>query len=100
MFSDRKDERKPLSYRGWIHIPDWPLFTCLIEDASDSGARLMLDEPQLIPDRFKLYFSPTSRNYRECIVRWRRGGSIGVQFANRHMVPNHKAEERAPVTVC
>ena len=99
MHSDRRDERKSLAYRGWIYVPDWPLLPCTIEDASEGGVRLVTDDAIVVPDHFKLVFSPTSKSYRECVVRWRRTDSLGVQFVNRHMAPSRPAEERAPATV-
>jgi hypothetical protein len=48
---------------------------------SIGGAKLIVKDPQALPDRFKLFFAPTANTFRDCIVRWRRSDSIGVQFA-------------------
>jgi hypothetical protein len=48
---------------------------------SVGGAKLIVRDPQALPDRFKLFFSPTAKTFRNCIVRWRKSDSIGVQFA-------------------
>jgi hypothetical protein len=85
MHSDRKHERKQLSYPGWILVEGCPLHQCVIEDVSDGGARLLVDDVSAIPDRFRLLMSPTARTYRECRVCWRRPGPrrIGLQFVKK-----------------
>jgi PilZ domain len=49
---------------------------------SIGGAKLIVKDPQALPDCFKLFFSPTANTFRDCIVRWRKSDSIGVQFVN------------------
>jgi hypothetical protein len=48
---------------------------------SIGGAKLIVKDPQALPDRFKLFFAPTANTFRDCIVRWRKSDGIGVQFA-------------------
>src|SRR4051812_22348275 len=80
MREDRKHERKSLRVRGWITGCGSELIQCVIEDMSESGAKLYLAHGQP-PDQFNLYFSPNASNFRSCTVRWRRKDSVGVQFA-------------------
>jgi len=48
---------------------------------SIGGAKLIVKDPQALPDRFNLFFAPTAKTSRDCIVRWRKSNRIGVQFA-------------------
>ena len=82
MHSDRKYERKTLSYPGWIRFDENQPSPCLIEDASDGGARLSVRDSDALPERFRLFLSPTAQSSRICVVKWRKPGSVGVQFAN------------------
>ena len=80
MHTDRKNERKTLGYPGWIAIPDEPLIQCFIEDASDRGAKLVVEHAEAIPTLFKLLLSPLARTHRQCEVRWKQVGAIGVRY--------------------
>jgi len=80
MHSDRKNARKALGYSAWIVIPGAPIQPCHIEDASDGGAKLIVADEENIPQLFKLMLSPTAQTYRECEVRWRRIGQIGIRY--------------------
>jgi len=86
MHSDRQGDRKFISYPGWIAIPDEPLRQCFIEDASDGGAKLIVQDEQNIPRHFKLFLSPTARTHRQCEIRWRQSGSIGVRYLGTKVV--------------
>lgn len=90
MHSDRKHERKPLSYPGWISADGRPLRPCVIEDASEGGAMLVIDDVNTVPNHFRLLLSPTAQTHRECLVRWRRPGPghIGLQFAKPATTPS------------
>ncbi len=62
-----------ISFRG-LHAS----INCVIRDYSDSGARLLVDSPIGVPDRFDLVRdnAPTV----ECRVVWRKATQIGVAF--------------------
>lgn len=81
MFSDRKHDRQSMSYPGWIATCGPALTPCTIEDASSGGAKLLVRDSASLPDQFKLFLSPTAKTARDCIVRWRKDGSVGIQFA-------------------
>jgi hypothetical protein len=81
----RRSERKDMS----IAVPVWidrgdgsPWEGCTLKDVSSGGAQLMLassDKP--LPDRFLLRLSMRDQAGKACILRWRRGNMIGVQYA-------------------
>ena len=82
MHNDRRNDRKSIWYPGWIAVPDAPLRKCFIEDASDGGAKLVVEDETDVPRHFKLLLSPTARTHRECEIRWRKTGSVGVRYLN------------------
>lgn len=57
--------------------------SCAILDVSDSGARLELETPAEVPDRFHLVLSGNGTPHRACRVIWRDGKQVGVTFENR-----------------
>ncbi len=79
--ADRKHERKPLAYPGWIDLgAGIDPSPCNIEDISQGGARLLVRDAGAIPDQFRLRFSLTGQTSRLCIVKRRFPGGVGVQF--------------------
>jgi hypothetical protein len=80
MHNDRRNDRKSVWYPGWIAVPDEPLRPCLIEDASDGGAKLIIPDVEQVPRHIKLLLSPTARTHRQCEVVWRKIGAIGVRY--------------------
>jgi len=79
----REYERKALRVRGWITGLGPGLTPCIVEDISEGGAQLIVDNLKT-PDSFRLYFAPGAANYRQCHVRWRKAGSIGVEFTGMY----------------
>src|SRR5579862_4666001 len=75
----REHERRALRVRGWITGLGPELTPCIVEDISEGGAQLIVDNLQT-PDTFRLYFAPGAINYRTCRVRWRKEGAVGVEF--------------------
>ena len=53
---------------------------CKVLEMSDSGAKIRVDDPQLIGRAFDLKFERTGRGLR-CKVQWQKGSVIGVEFA-------------------
>jgi hypothetical protein len=56
------------------------LARCKILDLSEEGARLRLDCPADVPQRFLLVMSTDGRAFRRCQVKWRSATEVGVQF--------------------
>ena len=84
MANTRQFERKPLSYPGWIELGHGQYLVCQIEDVSEGGAKLMLQNVKSVPNDFVLRFSLTSQSHRKCVVRWRGQDGLGVQFICRY----------------
>jgi len=53
----------------------------LLVNVSASGAKLVVEFPDKIPDTFVLMLSRNGGVRRVCDVKWRSGSSIGVRFS-------------------
>ena len=71
--------RKTYHQQAWIGLDGFAVRRCEIVDASDFGARLLLDDPSLIVDRFQLKLTRTAKG-RTCKIAWQKGREIGAQF--------------------
>ena len=79
MQNDRLHERQKVQIRGWVTGFGEGLIMCVVEDISAGGAKLIIENDQPL-EKFKLYFSPRANTFRNCVVKWRKAGSIGVKF--------------------
>ena len=102
MLSDkRKAHRRQLRYTAWISLGPKKLQGCFVADVSDSGARLGVENGEVVPDQFVLLLSARGKPKRNCRVIWRNGSEIGVEFdktldrADKHR-PILKAEMMSP----
>jgi hypothetical protein len=77
----RKKPRRQFHYAAAIVADDGPPLSCTISDISHSGARLLLENDDALPDRFLLLLTRTGDARRRCRVIWRTGVSVGVEFA-------------------
>lgn len=57
------------------------VFTCRVQDVTNSGAGIELHDLNLLPLNFELTFD-NFHNIRECRVIWRQGDFVGVAFQN------------------
>ncbi|ANW02264.1 PilZ domain-containing protein [Bradyrhizobium icense] len=57
------------------------VFTCRVQDVTNSGAGIELHDLNLLPLNFELTFD-NFHNVRECRVIWRQGDFVGVAFQN------------------
>jgi hypothetical protein len=71
--------RKTYHQEAWIGLDGFAARKCRIIDASDYGARLLLDDADLIVDRFKLKLTRTAEG-RTCKVAWQKGRELGAEF--------------------
>jgi hypothetical protein len=53
---------------------------CVVNDISETGARLAIDAPQDLPERFALLLSKNGMPTRLCRAVWRTADQIGVRF--------------------
>jgi hypothetical protein len=82
MASTRKREvRKSLRQPGWITLDGgFAVRPCVVQDISTTGAKLTIDDPNVLPARLRLAFSRDARTGRNCEVVWRRGKSLCIKF--------------------
>jgi hypothetical protein len=69
---------------------------CTIDNVSDGGARLTLDDSieGLQLREFFLVLSPMGLAYRHCRLVWINGDQIGVSFANRGRASKNKTDTK------
>ena len=77
----KREARKSLQQPGWITLEGgFAARRCVVQDISTSGAKIVVDEPEMMPARLRLAFARDARTGRTCQVIWRRGKSLGVKF--------------------
>jgi hypothetical protein len=76
----QREPRRHLNHHtAWITVDDgMTKRDCTVLDVSPGGARIVMDVPIDVRDRFVLALVPTKR--QECEVVWRRGKTYGVKF--------------------
>lgn len=79
---ERLDPRQPVSRSAKIRLGDGKTMPCRIADVSRSGAKLLVEHSEWLPQVFELHdiFSGS-----DCIVKimWRSPTSVGVRFVDR-----------------
>ena len=82
MTEKRKESRPKVLKGGKIISNTSALFDCVLREVSKSGARLVVESTDLIPERFVLRFVALSSDHREhsCRVVWRSSRELGVAF--------------------
>src|ERR1700684_1846111 len=84
----RKALRRPVRYTAWVALEDkqlhgCQLHGCVLSDVSETGARIDIDETEMIADHFTLFLSSNGSARRKCKVVWRKPNQIGVTFEYR-----------------
>jgi len=79
------DQRQTRRHR--VHCPAWvdvldgsPVRSCTLWDVSEAGARLTIEQPDLLPKEFSLVLSSDGSIRRRCRVIWRSDDQIGVRY--------------------
>jgi hypothetical protein len=68
---------------GWfVKSVGEQLRECTVWDLSQTGARLVVDAPETIPDVFHIYMTLDFSSRRQCRVVWRSERQIGVEFVS------------------
>jgi len=76
----RKSQRQIINRVAKLYVGDNSLpRDCLITDISDGGARLHVEGVH-VPDQFFLLIQSNPPVRRQCLVAWRLGYELGVQF--------------------
>jgi hypothetical protein len=77
----KRDARKSLQQPGWITLDGgFAARPCVVQDMSATGAKITVDDSNVLPGRLRLAFARDARTGRNCEVVWRRGKSLGVKF--------------------
>jgi hypothetical protein len=75
---ERKSPRRTLQYPAKIDGRDGtPLHECVLFDVSQTGAKVIVQVANDIPDEFILLLGKT---YRKCRVVWKKDRQMGVRF--------------------
>jgi hypothetical protein len=78
----KREVRRARHLSAWIIQAGNDDQECQVMDISKNGAKIITAMPSQVPDRFELAFKQGDGERRLCDVVWRRGKTIGVQFAN------------------
>jgi hypothetical protein len=77
----KREVRKSLRQPGWITLEGgFAARQCVVQNMSSTGAKITLDDPNMLPAKLRLAFTRDARTGRPCEVVWRRGKSVGVKF--------------------
>jgi hypothetical protein len=79
--NQRKSTRTALTSVAFLYSSDgWPLGECKLKDISKTGAQLIHEIKDELPDEFLLSMSRDGRVKRSCKVAWRKDDRLGVTF--------------------
>ena len=77
----KREVRKSLRQPGWITLEGgFAARQCVVQNMSSTGAKITIDDPNMLPAKLRLAFTRDARTGRPCEVVWRRGKSVGVRF--------------------
>ena len=77
----KREIRKSVQQPGWITLDGgFAARSCVVQDLSSTGAKVTVDDANVLPGRLRLAFSRDARTGRSCEVVWRRGKTLGVKF--------------------
>jgi hypothetical protein len=77
----KRSARKSLQQSGWITLEGgFAARRCVVQNLSATGARITIDDPNMLPARLRLAFARDARTGRNCEVVWRRGKTVGIKF--------------------
>jgi PilZ domain len=77
----KRETRKSLRQSGWITLDGgFAARPCVVQDISSAGAKITVDDGNVLGGRLRLAFARDARTGRACEVVWRRGKVLGVKF--------------------
>lgn len=82
MDNKRRFLRRRLDYRGFV-LFGTNVRPCSVSDASEGGARIQIQNPKDVPDRFVLSLSKRGPPCRKCQVVWRTDVALGVTWESQ-----------------
>lgn len=80
----RKSQRYPIGRVTTLEAPE--SISCQLADVSATGARIIIDNPQTLPEEFVLTLN--DKLQRWCLIRWRSRTEVGVEFTGRPVSSN------------
>jgi hypothetical protein len=79
----RQSERTPSNVAAAIRTEDDSFkIGCVVRNLSEGGAKLVVDDPNGLPNDFILYLRPDSPIGRRCHVMWHIENLVGVRFVS------------------
>jgi len=80
----KRKARRSLNQPGWITLEGgFAARPCVVENLSDSGAKVTVEDNNTLPAKLRLAFSRDARGGRPCEVVWREGRTVGVKFVRQ-----------------
>ena len=77
----KRETRKSLRQPGWITFDGgFAARPCVVQDMSSSGAKITIDDSNVLPAKLRLAFARDARTGRNCEVVWRHGKLLGIKF--------------------
>jgi hypothetical protein len=74
-----REVRRARHLSAWIKVEGRAHCECQVLDISKHGAKVVVEVPSAVPDRFELAFFEGGKS-RVCDVVWRRAKMLGVKF--------------------
>jgi hypothetical protein len=88
MLERRRHQRqvtsKTVTINCWLLREGRPNLPCTLVDISEAGARLMVDKPSEMAERFTIAMTERGVPRRQCRLVWRGKNDIGVAFEAQH----------------
>ena len=80
----RQTRRTRLDRHCWVVIAaDQPRRECLLQDISETGARLALEPGAKLPDAVDLHLTSEGAVARKSVVVWQTRSEAGLRFVDR-----------------
>jgi hypothetical protein len=102
----RNTQRQPARFTAWVALTGGQRHGCVVSDASDTGARIDVQDAKILPDSFVLMLTINGAARRYCRVIWRKPTRVGVKFegslaeaAKASLAPKSDADAKAALAV-
>jgi hypothetical protein len=79
----KREARKSMRQPGWITLDGgFAVRPCVVQDMSSTGAKITIDDFNVLPAKLRLALTRDARTGRNCEVVWRRGKVLGIKFVS------------------
>jgi hypothetical protein len=76
----KRKPRRRRQHTAWVTLKDgMTRVECRVVDMSDTGAQIICDKPDALPDRITLKLALTASTSRSYEIVWRRGRTLGIE---------------------